>query len=157
MTLGDRIAVMRDGVVQQFGTPDDIYTRPATRFVAEFIGSPAMNMVACQPANGGLFSHGIELATSAEQRSAVQAADAAELTYGLRPESLAFADAGLPCTLSMLEPTGPETYALVDTPIGKLVARVAGKLAQRAGDRGFLRWSATDAHLFDSHSENRVA
>ena len=82
------------------------------------------------------------------------------MASNLRPapsKVLAFADARLPCTLSMLEPTGPETYALVDTPIGKLVARVAGKLAQRAGDRGFLRWSATDAHLFDSHSENRVA
>ena len=54
MTLGDRIAVMKDGAVQRFGTPDDIYARPATRFVAEFIGSPAMNMIAAQPSAAGL-------------------------------------------------------------------------------------------------------
>jgi len=54
MTLGDRIAVMKDGADQQFGTPDDIYARPATRFVAEFIGSPAMNMIAAKPSAAGL-------------------------------------------------------------------------------------------------------
>jgi multiple sugar transport system ATP-binding protein len=157
MTLGDRIAVMRDGVVQQFGTPDDIYGRPATRFVAEFIGSPAMNMLASQRTGGALFSHGVELATNEEQRHAVAAANSDSFTYGLRPENLSFADAGLPGTLSMLEPTGPETYALVDTPVGKMVARIAGKLLQRVGDRVFLRWSAGDAHLFDSTNEKRVA
>src|SRR5213079_877942 len=82
MTLGDRIAVMRDGVVQQLGTPDDIYSRPATRFVAEFIGSPAMNMVGSQAAANGLSSKGVELALTAEQRNALQAANAPEITYG---------------------------------------------------------------------------
>src|SRR5437764_3070673 len=67
MTLGDRIAVMREGVVQQLGTPDDIYSRPATRFVAEFIGSPAMNMVGSQAAANGLSSKGIELVLTPEQ------------------------------------------------------------------------------------------
>jgi multiple sugar transport system ATP-binding protein len=157
MTLGDRIAVMRDGVVLQLGTPDDIYSRPATRFVAEFIGSPAMNMVDAQRAGGGLSCHGIDLALTAEQRNALEAANTPGVTYGLRPESLSFAESGLPGTLSMLEPTGPETYALVETPIGKQVARLAGKLTHRAGDRVFLQWSAADAHLFDSRTDTRVA
>jgi len=157
MTLGDRIAVMRDGVVQQLGTPDDIYSRPATRFVAQFIGSPAMNMVGSQCAANGLISKGIELALTAEQRNALQAANAPEITYGLRPESLDFADAGLPGSLTMLEPTGPETYALVDTAVGTLVARLPGKVRQRVGERVFLSWSAADAHLFDAQSEQRVA
>src|SRR5213593_4232620 len=157
MTLGDRIAVMRDGIVQQFGTPDDIYSRPATRFVAEFIGSPAMNMVGSQRAAGGLSAHGVELALTAEQHGALQAANASEITYGLRPESLVFSDAGLPGTLSMIEPTGPETYALVDTAVGKLVARVPGKVTEAVGERVFLRWSAADAHLFDAKTEQRVA
>jgi len=157
MTLGDRIAVMRDGVVQQLGTPDDIYGRPATRFVAEFIGSPAMNIVQAQRSGDGLASHGMPLALTVEQRAALLAANAPAVSYGLRPENLSFGDAGLPGTLSMLEPTGPETYALVETPIGKLVARVAGKLAQRAGDSVFLRWSAADAHLFDSTTDQRMA
>ncbi len=67
MTLGDRIAVMRDGQVQQFGTPDDIYTRPATRFVAEFIGSPAMNMLQAEgfkPGDSTLSVNGYDIALS---------------------------------------------------------------------------------------------
>jgi len=157
MTLGDRIAVMRDGVVQQLGTPDDIYSRPATRFVAEFIGSPAMNMVGSQRAAARLHAAGIELATTPEQQGALQAANSSEVTYGLRPESLVFSDAGLPGTLAMIEPTGPETYALVDTPVGKLTARVPGKVVHAVGERVHLRWSPSDAHLFDAKSDLRVA
>ena len=157
MTLGDRIAVMRDGVVQQLGTPDDIYSRPATRFVAEFIGSPAMNMVNGQCGGAAVSANGVELALTPAQCQALQAASTPEVTYGLRPESLAFGDQGLPGTLSMIEPTGPETYALVDTPVGKLTARVPGKCLQAVGERVFLRWSPDDAHLFDAQSEKRVA
>jgi multiple sugar transport system ATP-binding protein len=157
MTLGDRIAVMREGVVQQLGTPEDIYSRPATRFVAEFIGSPAMNMVGSQRAANGLQAAGIDLALTPEQQGALKAANASEITYGLRPESLAFGDTGLPGTLAMIEPTGPETYALVDTPVGKLTARVPGKVVQAVGEKVFLRWAASDAHLFDTKSDKRVA
>jgi multiple sugar transport system ATP-binding protein len=157
MTLGDRIAVMRDGIVQQLGTPDDIYSRPATRYVAEFIGSPAMNMVGSERAADGLSSKGVALALTAEQQRALQAANASQITYGLRPESLDFADAGLPGTVSMLEPTGPETYALVDTPVGVMTVRVPGKVTQRVGEKVFLKWSPVDAHLFDASTEQRVA
>ncbi|MFZ2988060.1 ABC transporter ATP-binding protein [Ideonella sp.] len=162
MTLGDRIAVMKDGQVQQFGTPDDIYGRPATKFVAEFIGSPAMNMVTAQrSAPGGLSAHGLSLLLSDVQRAALQAHGAAgDVIYGIRPEDLSLvsgAHAGaLPGTLSMLEPTGPETYVLVDTPIGTLTARVAGRVTQRVGDAVGLFWSPDAVHLFDSASELRL-
>src|SRR5471030_1713347 len=69
MTLGDRIAVMKEGVVLQFGTPDDIYARPATRFVAEFIGSPAMNMIPAVRSGTGAAANGIELELTAAQRA----------------------------------------------------------------------------------------
>ena len=156
MTLGDRIAVMRDGLVQQFGTPDDIYSRPATRFVAEFIGSPAMNIIDSQRAANGLSAQGVELLLNDAQRGALQSTAGAGVSYGLRPESLSFADQGLAGTISMLEPTGPETYAMVDTAVGKLTARVAGKVHQHVGDSVHLRWQPEDAHLFDAKSEQRV-
>ena len=108
MTLGDRIAVMKDGQVQQFGTPEDIYARPATRFVAEFIGSPAMNMLTAQRHGPALLAHGSELATTEVQRSALQAHAGQDVVYGLRPEDLFFADSGLPGQLVMIEPTGPK-------------------------------------------------
>jgi multiple sugar transport system ATP-binding protein len=156
MTLGDRIAVMRDGLVQQFGTPDDIYSRPATRFVAEFIGSPAMNIIDSERAANGLSAKGVELLLNDAQRGALQSANGAGISYGLRPESLSFAEQGLAGTISMLEPTGPETYAMVETAVGKLTARVAGKVHQHVGDSVHLRWQPEDAHLFDAKSEQRV-
>jgi multiple sugar transport system ATP-binding protein len=157
MTLGDRIAVMKDGTVQQFGTPDDIYTRPATRFVAEFIGSPAMNMVTATPGGNGLVAQGVELPLTDAQCIAIVEAGPKEVTYGLRPESLSFAASGLPGTLSMIEPTGPETYVTTDTALGKLTARLPGPAPGRVGDAVHLRWSAEQAHLFDAASALRLA
>jgi len=159
MTLGDRIAVMRDGVVQQFGTPDDIYTRPATRFVAEFIGSPAMNMlpVDAPGADGGeLMVKGNAIALSPEHRDALRRQPAAGLVIGLRPERVQLGDSGVAGRLTLLEPTGPDTYAFVDTPLGSLVSRVAGTVTQRVGDLVNLNWDARDLHLFDTATEARI-
>jgi multiple sugar transport system ATP-binding protein len=157
MTLGDRIAVMKDGQVQQFGTPHDIYSRPANRFVAEFIGSPAMNMVEAHRSGDGLLAHGVALALTQAQTASVHTHANTEITYGLRPESLSFADSGLPGTLTMIEPTGPETYATVDTAVGHLTARVPGLLHAHVGDKVHLHWNADDAHLFDRASGARLA
>jgi multiple sugar transport system ATP-binding protein len=156
MTLGDRIAVMKDGLVQQFGTPHEIYNRPANRFVAEFIGSPAMNMVDATTSGSALSAQGVELPINDAQRAALQAHGQAECVYGLRPESISFASHGVPGKLSMIEPTGPETYATVDTAAGKLTARVPGVLQAVVGDAVHLQWSADSAHVFDRTSGNRV-
>jgi multiple sugar transport system ATP-binding protein len=157
MTLGDRIAVMKGGLIEQLGTPDDIYDRPATKFVAEFIGSPAMNMIAAERTPAGLAAQGADLALDVSQRQALGAVGAGQVLYGLRPEALSFAETGLPGTVIMLEPTGPETYALVATPVGKLTARAPGRLRHEVGARVALHWSAADAHLFDAGTGQRIA
>jgi multiple sugar transport system ATP-binding protein len=90
------------------------------------------------------------------QRAAMQAHGSAELVYGLRPESIGFAASGLPGTLSMIEPTGPETYATVNTAAGKLTARVPGVLQASVGDAVHLQWSAEQSHLFDRATGSRV-
>ena len=164
MTLGDRIAVMKDGLVLQYGTPDDIYSRPATRFVAEFIGSPAMNLLDAHRAgadhvghgDAGLLAHGTTLPTTSAQRQALMAGTGQDVAYGLRPEDLAFADAGLPGLLTMIEPTGPETYVKVDTAVGLLTARVPGSVRHRVGEAVCVAWPAEKAHLFDSASGLRL-
>ena len=157
MTLGDRIAVMKDGTVQQFGTPDDIYSRPATRFVAEFIGSPAMNMVAAEVAADGLMVHGVTVAlASAQQQALREAAPAAGCTLGVRPECVRLADTGVPGRLTLLEPTGPDTYAFVETPIGPLVLRTGGRVTHQVGETVHVAWDARDLHVFDGVSERRV-
>ena len=162
MTLGDRIAVMKDGVVQQFGTPDDIYSRPATRFVAEFIGSPAMNMVAASARRRRAGGAGRRPAADRRAQRRAAAAAPASVVYGLRPENLGFADSGLPGTLTMIEPTGPETYVTADTAIGKLTARVPGPLprprrrprapALAAGARASVRRQDPDLHIASTRS-----
>ncbi|OGB71923.1 MAG: sugar ABC transporter ATP-binding protein [Burkholderiales bacterium RIFOXYC12_FULL_65_23] len=156
MTLGDRIAVMKDGLVQQFGSPADIYRRPANRFVAEFIGSPAMNMLDALHHDEQLLAHGSALELSPRQRAALSIHGGSELVYGLRPEDIRLSDQGLAGTLTMIEPTGPETYATVDTAVGSLTARIPGLLAAQVGDSVHLQWSAEDAHLFDRASGDRV-
>ena len=156
MTLGDRIAVMKDGVVQQFGTPEDIYTRPVNRFVAEFIGSPVMNIVAASRGGIGAVAGGLELPTTEAQRAALHAG-VNELLYGLRPEHLALSNSGVPGRLAIIEPTGPDTYATVDTPLGQLTARVPGVLHAGVGENVHLRWQPQHAHLFDARTEARVA
>jgi len=159
MTLGDRIAVMRDGVVQQFGTPDDIYTRPATRFVAEFIGSPAMNMLQADAgADGseGLMVKGTPIALRPAQQEALRQRGAPGVVIGLRPERVHLDETGLPGRLKLLEPTGPDTYAFVDTAVGTLVSRVAGTVTQRVGDLVQLNWDAHDLHLFDTATDARI-
>ncbi|MEY8876637.1 MAG: ABC transporter ATP-binding protein [Leptothrix sp. (in: b-proteobacteria)] len=162
MTLGDRIAVMQGGVVLQFGTPDDIYARPATKFVAEFIGSPSMNMLSATSAagSGELSAKGLALPIGADRRQQLTGLANRNWIYGLRPEAISFATpgaaGGMPGTIAMIEPTGPETYAKVETAAGFVVARVPGKLEGHVGDAVTLAWSTDDVHLFDAQTELRL-
>jgi multiple sugar transport system ATP-binding protein len=156
MTLGDRIAVMNGGLVQQFGTPEDIYGRPATKFVAEFIGSPAMNMIPAVRSAGGVSANGVELSLTEGQRLALQSSKAAKLTYGLRPEAAQFADDGIPGTLRFTEPTGPETYATVETAVGLLTLRVPGYMTAKVGDAVHVKWVPEATHLFDGDTDKRI-
>jgi multiple sugar transport system ATP-binding protein len=158
MTLGDRIAVMNGGVVEQFGTPADIYQRPATLFVAEFVGSPAMSLLRAQRSGDGLSVHGTELPLSPQQRAALRDRPAlSELVYGLRPEDIQLADSGIAGRLTVVEPTGPDTYAIVDTAAGLLTVRVPGTPALAPGQMTHVRWQPERAHLFEAERGHRVA
>ena len=153
MTLGDRIAVMRDGVVQQFGAPDDNYSRPATRFVAEFIGSPAMNMLPADAADAagsgapGVTVKGVAITLTTEQKQGLLRQPVAGMVVGLRPECVHLGDNGVPGQLTLLEPTGPETYEFVDTALGSMVLRVVGRVTQRTGDSVHLVWDPRHASV----------
>jgi multiple sugar transport system ATP-binding protein len=149
---------MRDGILQQFGTPDEIYSRPATKFVAEFIGSPAMNMIHAKRDRNSLVAKGIELPVSPQLGATLQGHPTQDMIYGLRPESIRFVPArtGLAGELTMIEPTGPESYAFVDTAAGPLVVRVPGKVTAQVGETVHLAWQPDDVHLFDATTEARV-
>ncbi|MBI3101610.1 MAG: ABC transporter ATP-binding protein [Burkholderiales bacterium] len=153
MTLGSRIAVMKGGVVQQLGTPDDIYHRPANTYVATFIGSPTMNLLRGAASGGqfGIQGAALDLAPPA-------APSAAELLLGVRPEHLLLQDnAPWRGRVSVVEPTGPDTYVVVDTAAGAVTLRTDAQTRVRPGDAVGLALEPANAHWFDARSEHRLA
>ena len=151
MTLGSRIAVMKGGVVQQLGTPDDIYNRPANTYVATFIGSPTMNLLR-GAATGGQF--GIQGAAL----NLAPPASANEVLLGVRPEHLVMNDsAPWRGKVSVVEPTGPDTYVVVDTAAGSVTLRTDAQTRVQPGDSVGLAVEPANAHWFDASSENRLA
>jgi len=122
MTLGTRIAVLNEGRIQQLATPLEIYTRPANRFVAEFIGSPSINMfdATCDASGALRLPDGVVIGALANGA-------AGQVKVGVRPEHLEIRDDGqLPGRISLVEPTGPETYALVDLGHTEITVRMGG-------------------------------
>ena len=151
MTLGSRIAVMKGGVVQQLGTPDDIYNRPANTYVATFIGSPTMNLLRGAATGGQFGIQGAALNLAAP-------ASANEVLLGVRPEHLVMQDsAPWRGKVSVVEPTGPDTYVVVDTAAGSVTLRTDAQTRVQPGDSVGLAVEPANAHWFDASTENRLA
>ena len=150
MTLGSRIAVMKDGLLQQLGTPDDIYSRPANTYVASFIGSPTMNMVQGQ----ALGPAGFEIAGACLPLTAPVAGPA---QLGLRPEHIALADdAPWRGEVSIVEPTGADTFVVVRTAAGDVTVRTSAQARVSPGDQVGLQASGDHASWFDVRSGQRL-
>ena len=135
-TMADRIVCMSDGRIEQIGTPDDLYRRPASRFVAAFVGSPPINLLDAEAADGQLVVNGHPLALEGEPSSG-------EVILGIRPEHLHFVAAGgVACRIEQIEPMGRETLYVADSPMGRLRVLEGGAGSRHApGDRlrvGFL-------------------
>ena len=165
MTLGSRIAIMKDGVIQQFGTPQDLYQRPANLFVAGFIGSPSMNFIPVTLRQQGS-ALGVELQSGDARHVLNLSAHEAlrpyldrAVTLGIRPEALAVAaDATdrLPCRVDLVEPTGPDTLMLVQINGAKVTARVAPQDARAPGEIAALSFDAGKVVLFDTQTGRRI-
>ena len=164
MTLGDKVAVMKEGVIQQFGTPQQIYNDPANQFVASFIGSPPMNFipVQLQRRDGQAWA----VLTSSAGRCELpmgelpEGAEQREMLLGVRPEQVQLAGAGqghgLPAQVEVTEPTGPDTLVFVTVNHSKLCCRLAPDQAPAVGQPLQLSIDATRALLFDAKSGERV-
>ena len=161
MTMADRIVVLKDGHVEQVGTPLDLYDRPRNAFVAGFIGSPAMNFIPgrlalADGARVVLTDDG--LALPLPQPPA--APEGTRVLYGARPEHFALdGGEGLPAEVVVVEPTGAETQVALR--LGHaggqpIVAAFRERLALRPGERLSLRPQAAHAHLFDADSGARL-
>jgi multiple sugar transport system ATP-binding protein len=154
MAMADTIAIMNQGVIEQLGAPQEVYDRPASVFVADFIGSPAMNFV---PLPGG-YTAGARQLRLGESLLAVPAlredAAGAQLLYGVRPEHVRFdADSSLRAEVLGAEYLGSSqivTCRLADG--GTLRARLAPDLAVQRGDQVGLAFDSTQVSLFDAAS-----
>ncbi|AOY01876.1 ABC transporter ATP-binding protein [Jeongeupia sp. USM3] len=162
MTLGDKIAVMKDGVIQQFGSPQQIYDTPANLFVAGFIGSPSMNFIPAHLAReGGVVGVSLQ---SGEAACFVPLPDSARyaahvgkrVIVGIRPEQWDVAADGLACSIDLLEPTGPDTIVFTRVNGIGVQARLHPRDARLPGAIIKLRPDMGKAVLFDPDTEVRI-
>ncbi|TPK69533.1 sn-glycerol-3-phosphate ABC transporter ATP-binding protein UgpC [Mesorhizobium sp. B2-4-19] len=158
MTLADRIVIMRDGHIEQVGTPDEVFRRPATRFVAGFIGSPPMNLHEATVDNGQLvFVSGERLPLPAQFKANVATGD--KVVFGLRPDDIYPTGHGissggaadvhqidLPITVT--EPLGNETLVFVEFNGTDWVSRMLNPRPLRSGERVAMSLDLSQAHLF---------
>ena len=157
MTMGDRVAVLRDGILQQCASPEELYATPANEFVAGFIGSPAMNLLTCTVDEAGAHHASLVVPMTGGQRAALTSPT---LTFGVRPNHLDVATSGgLAATIDVVEELGSEAflYCTSDGSLDQeLVARVEGLSGAHAGDRIHLVPRLDNAHMFDSASGARL-
>jgi len=157
MTMADRIVVMHDGIIEQIGTPLELFDRPGNLFVAQFIGSPAMNvMEGTLRASGGathVESQGVRWPLGASGGRDGQA-----VHYGIRPGDIHLAPSGqgIPAQVVVVEPTGAETELLLQVGSVQIVVVIHGRTAAKPDDTVYLGIEADKAHVFDSTSGQRL-
>ncbi|MFC4357665.1 ABC transporter ATP-binding protein [Halobium salinum] len=162
MTMGDRIAVLNDGELQQLGTPLECYHRPANRFVAGFIGSPSMNFLSLSfDATAGVGSTGgIDYHFTDEQAERIRTSGAGAVTLGIRPEDIELAEAEGPDTVRaavrVVEPMGKESYLYLDVSGTEVTASVPGDYGIDVGDQLRLRFPRDRVHAFDAETGETV-
>jgi len=158
LTMGDRIAVLKDGILQQVGTPRDLYANPANVFVAGFIGSPAMNLMQLQTSDQGVHFGQHLTPISREQLASAKGG----LVVGVRPEDISVAEQGdgLPVLVDLVEELGADGYLYGHADVeGKrvdIVARVDGRTHASLGDTVYITPDPSHLHLFDNESGLRL-
>ena len=174
MTLATKIAVLKDGVLQQFGSPADIYNNPANTFVADFMGSPAMNLL-----KGKVEQNGSGLAVSLARHQAeplvlsvpnapgsLSAYSGKDVIFGIRPEALTDPDgadrnartvAEGDCLIEVVEPAGADTFAVTHLGGKEIVARLRADVRIAAGQTARLAFNLDKAVFFDPASQLRIS
>src|SRR4051812_33859607 len=159
LTMGDRIAVLKDGVLQQVGTPRDLYENPHNVFVAGFIGSPAMNLFHADVAEGGVR---FGTATVPLERDVFTNVTGNQVTIGVRPEDVIVSSnrgEGLQVEVDLVEELGADGYLYGHSEVeGRrtdIVARVDGRIHPNAGDVVYLMPQVGHLHVFDAETGER--
>ena len=155
--MGDKIVVMNGGRVEQVGPPLELYDRPANTFVATFLGSPAMNLLAGRIEG----EHSPQLSLPDGFAAAIGDGGLAfagrDVIFGIRPEHVRVDQArGLPCIVSLVEPTGSETHIVAHAGQTEIIAVLRERLEIREGETIRLSLDARQAHFFETSSGDRL-
>lgn len=158
MTLATRIAVMRNGKVEQLGTPEVIYNQPATLYVATFVGAPMMNLLTCTRKQSRLLIDGTDEAIRLPERLANVVSEGQSVIVGIRPEALHASDTGLriEVTCDVAEFTGPELLMTGSIGGQTLMASLEPHVRASAGDKVQLSADLNALHFFDPETELRL-
>ena len=167
MTMGERIAILLDGALQQVGRPQDVYDRPASVFVASFIGSPAMNFFQAELASQGdglvARSDGVEMQLSAAQAQALAKLPTRNVTIGVRPEHMVVGEASAKadhCVLAVVvdtvESLGAEQQVTFSTADSTIQARLDPSPALHEGEQVLLMFACDRLHFFDPETGLRI-
>jgi len=150
MTLGDRIVVINNGIVEQVGTPKDIYSKPNTKFVAEFIGSPQMNIFNCNVDNGiaKIDNNSINLDKSINLDDA---------SIGIRPDDIQISDSGsISCKANLVEYLGSDMIIYSSLGDQEFSCKLSSKIDVKAGDEFKFDIQPSLVHIFDNSSGKRL-
>ena len=153
MTMADKIVVMNHGRIEQAGAPLDLYDRPANLFVAGFIGSPAMNMLAGRIQDGSFIDSG---GTHWPLPPAHAGRDGAEVVYGIRPEHLRLDPNGIQARIQVVEPTGSETQVTLRIGEISLMGAFRERIVANHGDVLAVSPDLPLVHIFDKASGQRI-
>ena len=159
MTLADRIAIMKDGLIQQLASPEEIYNRPSNLYVAGFIGSPAMNLLKGRVEGGRFLSGDLSIPLDNYEFSREANGDA---WFGIRPEHVVVGDGaggaetGLVIEAEVVDPLGSDTLVLTQVAGEKFWLRMSGQATVKPGDKMHIGISSNVASLFDMSDEQRL-
>ncbi len=159
MTMADLVVIMRDGLIEQMGSPLDIYDNPSNLFVAQFIGSPGMNLIGGvitqNGKDGKVFKAG-DLILPVPAECAAETGQ--KILYGIRPEHLkcTMTGEGIPMTISVVEPTGPEIHLFGILAEAEICAISRERLGWKPGERVVLVPDINHIHLFDAETKNAI-
>jgi multiple sugar transport system ATP-binding protein len=162
MTMGDRIAVMREGVLQQVGTPPELYTRPVNKFVAAFIGSPAMNFAMVRADDGKLKMGNHLLHLTGSRAKVASDRKGRQLEIGFRPEDLEIAGGNgdgavrFPATIEVVEYLGNQELLHADAEGNEVLALVSSDKNVKVGDNVEFTIATEKLHLFDPETDESL-
>ncbi|OLZ57881.1 ABC transporter ATP-binding protein [Amycolatopsis keratiniphila] len=153
MTMGDRVAVLKDGILQQCDTPVGLFAKPVNVFVAGFIGSPAMNLLATTVDSDGAVAGGTRLPLTPAQRSALTGPG---IVVGVRPEGWTIGDGGFEAVVEVVEELGSDQYLYCRDGDRVLTVRTPGMAPWQRGEPISLTPQPGAVHLFDAATGDRL-